>query len=824
MPDYHILVPKTTTNLITNPSLEVDANGWTAVGATIARVNTQARFGRYSLEVVTDGILNNEGAFFRINASDIDSQMVGSMYIRGKGKVRIRLIDIFGEFISKQVSLADDRWQRIDLTGRSRGTDNFSLYIETSELQAITFYVDGAQIEEQSVLTSYCDGTLSGCRWNGVGHASTSTRNGEEMTGGEWVPIRDDKCNPDIYVTLFSGFGLPPVVVNRQDTALTPGAVFDNLSVEERVLLMTIWTKNKDATGRSQARINELRQTLIDLVKPDVSPNTDPFILRVSEDENALMIKCRYESGLEFDSDARNIWTNSIPLRLIALDPFWEEDSQEVAILDFNETIGNDVYGMARIDGEWDRAFNDLNDGIFDIIEDPNGRIYACGPFTADGDGNAVVRFGSTNDDFSLLVERGSGLDNAGWAMAAHPNGKVYVLGFFDEDNIGTVLNSIGEYDPVADTFGAMGTGLGGWSGAATFKNGGISIAPNGDVYVCGNFTTAGGNPANFVARWDGGSWHAVGDISGLVTDDLFDIFAKDSDEVYVVGQDDGGGGGVLWRYDGVTWEELFSLSDAAANPGMNVIEEMLDGTLAVGGWDGDTADNSGVAYQYNFSSGVQLGETFNESREPTSRADIKSLAIAQDGRMFVCGQFDAQGSLALPGTIALWNGSIFAHIDMAVVFNNLNSFVKIAVMANGDVYAGAGNGAAVDDVEVAAITEIENRATKDVSPIITITGTGRLVWIENQTTGQVVYIDYALQEDETLEFDFREGHNTVMSNYRGSVPDAILPNSDSLFLAAGKVDEPKVNKIAVFIYDEVQPTVQLRYTPCHWSLDGIIA
>jgi hypothetical protein len=86
------------------------------------------------------------------------------------------------------------------------------------------------------------------------------------------------------------------------------------------------------------------------------------------------------------------------------------------------------------------------------------------------------------------------------------------------------------------------------------------------------------------------------------------------------------------------------------------------------------------------------------------------------------------------------------------------------------------------------------------------------------------VYIDYTLQEDETLEFDFREGHNTVISNYRGSVPDAILPNSDSLFLAAGKNDEPKVNKIAVFIYDEVEPTVQLRYTPCHWAIDGIIA
>jgi hypothetical protein len=677
MPDYHILMPRATTNLITNPSLEVDANGWTAVGSTITRVNTQARFGRFSLEVATDGILNNEGAFFRIDASDINSQMAGSVYLRGEGKVRIRLIDIFGAFTSKQVSLVGDRWKRLDISGRSRGSDNFRLHIETSELQAITFYVDGAQIEEQSVLTSYCDGTLSGCRWNGVGHASTSTRNGEEMTGGEWVSIRDDECHPDTYVTLVSGFGLPPVVVNRQDTALTPGAVFDNLSVEERVLLMTIWVKDEDASGRSQARINELRQTLIDLVKPDVSPNTDPFILRVSEGENALTIKCRYEAGLEFDSDARNIWTNSIPLRLIALDPFWEEDSQEVAILDFNEAIGNDVNGMARRDGVWDRAFNDLNASIWDIIEDPNGRIYACGQFTADGDGNVILRFGSMNDDFSLFVERGSGLDDGGGAggaptdMAAHPNGKIYVLGSFDEDNIGTVLNSIGEYDPVADAFSALGTGLGGWDAAATFKWGGISIAPNGDVYVCGNFTTAGGNPANYVARWDGGRWFAVGDISALA-DVCIEIFAKDSDEIYVVGDNSGGGGGVLWRYDGSTWEELFALDDSARVPRFYDIAEMPDGMLALGGYDGDTASDSGVAYQYNFSSGVQLGETFTESRGAAPVASIESLSIAPDQRMFVCGQFDAMGALSLPGTVAVWNGSIFAHIDMVTVMNSI--------------------------------------------------------------------------------------------------------------------------------------------------------
>jgi hypothetical protein len=41
-----------------------------------------------------------------------------------------------------------------------------------------------------------------------------------------------------------------------------------------------------------------------------------------------------------------------------------------------------------------------------------------------------------------------------------------------------------------------------------------LAVLPNGDLVAGGDFTTAGGVPANRVARWNGSSWSAMG--SGL--------------------------------------------------------------------------------------------------------------------------------------------------------------------------------------------------------------------------------------------------------------------------------------------------------------------
>jgi len=81
--------------------------------------------------------------------------------------------------------------------------------------------------------------------------------------------------------------------------------------------------------------------------------------------------------------------------------------------------------------------------------------------------------------------------------------------------------NAAGAWD---DRFGYVGV-----EGRVTA----VAAAPNGDLYVGGDFTKAGGMAANRIARWDGRSWHALGD--GL--NDLPHSIVVDGTAVYVGGK-----------------------------------------------------------------------------------------------------------------------------------------------------------------------------------------------------------------------------------------------------------------------------------------------
>ena len=41
-----------------------------------------------------------------------------------------------------------------------------------------------------------------------------------------------------------------------------------------------------------------------------------------------------------------------------------------------------------------------------------------------------------------------------------------------------------------------------------------LAVGPDGSLYAGGAFSTAGGTPANYIARWDGSAWRSLG--SGL--------------------------------------------------------------------------------------------------------------------------------------------------------------------------------------------------------------------------------------------------------------------------------------------------------------------
>ena len=80
------------------------------------------------------------------------------------------------------------------------------------------------------------------------------------------------------------------------------------------------------------------------------------------------------------------------------------------------------------------------------------------------------------------------------------------------------------------------------------------------DVYVGGEFTRAGGVPANYVARWDGSNWHALGSgVEGEAYPCVYAIAVSGMD-VYVGGCFSQAGGGtakLIARWDGSSWHPL---------------------------------------------------------------------------------------------------------------------------------------------------------------------------------------------------------------------------------------------------------------------------
>jgi hypothetical protein len=77
-----------------------------------------------------------------------------------------------------------------------------------------------------------------------------------------------------------------------------------------------------------------------------------------------------------------------------------------------------------------------------------------------------------------------------------------------------------------------------------------IILDAGGDLYVGGDFTTAGGNPANNIAKWDGSAWSALG--TGL--DGAVYALTFDNNGVLYAGGDMSGN---LSKWDGTTWTSL---------------------------------------------------------------------------------------------------------------------------------------------------------------------------------------------------------------------------------------------------------------------------
>jgi hypothetical protein len=188
--------------------------------------------------------------------------------------------------------------------------------------------------------------------------------------------------------------------------------------------------------------------------------------------------------------------------------------------------------------------------------------IFVGGNFST-VDGGLVSSPGVAKWNGTSWSNLGTGVD--GWVYALAVSGtNLFVGGSFTAAD-GVPATNIARWD--GNTWSPLGSGLTGLD--FPYQNVRALVVWNGDLYAGGYFTNAGGLPANYIARWNGTNWSALG--SGLGNSQYPGVMALAASgaNLYVGGVFNTAGGlpaANLAQWDGSGWSTLGSGADRAVN------------------------------------------------------------------------------------------------------------------------------------------------------------------------------------------------------------------------------------------------------------------
>ncbi len=272
----------------------------------------------------------------------------------------------------------------------------------------------------------------------------------------------------------------------------------------------------------------------------------------------------------------------------------------------FTTADGITVNNIARWDGS---AWQPFGSGMISAVRglttwDPDGSGPSATQLVAGG--SFVVALAGL-----LQVNHIARWNGSAWQpFGAGMNGEVDAVTTWDADGAGPLIPEVvaGGYFTTAG--GAPANRIAGWDGSAwhafgtgmgagastpvlaltTWDRDGVGPA-NPELVAGGFFTTAGGAPANRIARWDGSAWQPFGTGMGGANPVVFSLTTWDPDgagplipELIAAGRfltADGVTVNNIARYDGSLWHPFGSGTD--------------DDVHALTNWDPDGAGSAGV-------------------------------------------------------------------------------------------------------------------------------------------------------------------------------------------------------------------------------------
>ena len=220
------------------------------------------------------------------------------------------------------------------------------------------------------------------------------------------------------------------------------------------------------------------------------------------------------------------------------------------------------------------------------------------------------------------------------------------------------------------------------WSGGTgtDYSVKAVAVDTHGNLYVGGEFATAGGEPASFVARWNGVSWSALGSgVNGVV----YALALDSSGNLYVGGNFTTAGGITVNRiakWDGTSWSALGS----GVSGSVRALKFDASGNLYVGGYF-TTADGVTVnrIAKWNGTSWSALGAGVGST-------GVGALAFDASGNLYVGGHFTTAGGISA-NRIAKWNGTSWSALGAGISPGGSGgiSVNALAFDASGNLYAG---------------------------------------------------------------------------------------------------------------------------------------
>lgn len=182
--DYIDTLWATRTNLVTNPSFEIDLAGWTSAGTptTRERTTSEAHDGAASQKIVMDEA--NEGAVTVPSmTTTVSKTYTASSYVKAPvgTKVQIRLEERTAADAEVGLSIgeviATGGWDRVSVS-RAFGATGAKARIRVICTTPVTFYFDDVLLEQSGVVSEYfptvaqLESGLAG--WSGTAHESAS--------------------------------------------------------------------------------------------------------------------------------------------------------------------------------------------------------------------------------------------------------------------------------------------------------------------------------------------------------------------------------------------------------------------------------------------------------------------------------------------------------------------------------------------------------------------------------------------------------------------------------------------------------------------------